>query len=111
MFLCKDEGKQVQQESALDVEKENKRKILRNAKVDQFYGIVSSLTGTPLDQKVKYVDQKQGQSEWDADVRQTLFWQVLLCEDEETHCGRNYQNIFKVVLNLRKNNQIILGRR
>ena len=54
--------------------------ILRTVKVDQFNRIVSNLIGTPLDQEVKQVDQKQGQPQWDADVRQTLFWQVLLCE-------------------------------
>ena len=39
------------------------------------------------------------------------FGKFCCVKDEETHCGRNYQNIFKVALNLTKNNQIILGRR
>ena len=30
---------------------------------------------------------------------------------EETHCGRNYQDIFKLALDLTKHNQIILGHR
>ena len=39
--------------------------------------------GHRWNQEVKQVDQKQGQSQWDADVRQTLFWQALWCE----RCG------------------------
>ena len=31
-------------------------------------------------------------------------------KDEETPCGRNSQNIFKVVLNTTKNTNVILGR-
>ena len=36
--------------------------------------------GHRWNQEVKQVDQKQGQFRWDADVRQTLFWQALWCE-------------------------------
>ena len=52
--------------------------LLQNVKVDQLYGIVSSLTATPKSNKL--TRNKAGQSQRDADVRQTLFWQILLCE-------------------------------
>ena len=45
------------------------------------------------------------------DVRQSLFGKFCSVKNKETHCGRNYQHIFKVALNLTKNHQIILGRR
>ena len=41
-----------------------------------FWNCVKSHNGTPLDEEAK--NQLTGRR--DADVRQTLFWQVLLCE-------------------------------
>ena len=38
------------------------------------------------------------------------FGKFCCVKDEETPCGRNSQNIFKVVLNTTKNNHVILGR-
>ena len=38
------------------------------------------------------------------------FGKFCCVKDEETPCGRNSQNIFKVVLNTTKNTHVILGR-
>ena len=38
------------------------------------------------------------------------FGKFCCVKDEETPCGRNSQNIFKVVLNTTKNTNVILGR-
>ena len=38
------------------------------------------------------------------------FGKFCCVKDEETPCGRNFQNIFKVVLNTTKNTHVILGR-